>query len=67
MKFPGTRTVVTYALVGASIYGAIAGIAPEQTRDIVGFTSLALGFFFGRATAQVGTSTGGDTGVETPR
>ncbi|MCZ2108546.1 MAG: hypothetical protein LC118_03080 [Dehalococcoidia bacterium] len=54
MKVPGVRSVVTYALVGATIYAMVAGIAPESSRDVVTFAGLALGFFFKGTSDSVG-------------
>lgn len=49
MKFPGVRSVVTYALVGATIYAMAAGVPVEQSKEVTGMTLLALGFFFAKS------------------
>lgn len=54
MKFPGVRSVVTYALVGATIYAMAAGIPVEQSKEVTGMTLLALGFFFAKGGANGG-------------
>ena len=45
-KFPGVRSVITYALVGAVIAATFAGVATEQRATIDNAMMLALGFFF---------------------
>lgn len=50
MKFPGVRTVITFALVGATIAAMFLHIPIEEQATVTNLTIAVVAFYFGTRT-----------------